>query len=166
MRYFTQIDCRSRRFKKKRGRKVSGFAFMNTRASVGPLFQDPDTGTGNSSLGGTDSGGQQGGDRSADEPSSPVPSPGGEHSRAASARGGSRVPCRRDGWAPSRHMPEHILVTTNDSRVRLYNTDDFEVNAKFKGFRNDKLQISASFSEDGKQVITGSEDGKVSERSG
>lgn len=67
----------------------------------------------------------------------------------------------RRGRGRGNHIPEQLLVTTNDSRLRLYNTDDFGMNAKYKGFSNDTLQITASFSEDGKQIISGSENGKV-----
>ncbi|CAN0438364.1 unnamed protein product [Discosporangium mesarthrocarpum] len=61
---------------------------------------------------------------------------------------------------------EEVLVTTNDSRLRLYNTEDFGMSAKYKGLSNDSLQIKASFSEDGQRIICGSENGKVSGRRG
>lgn len=172
MRYFTQIDCRNRGFNK-RPRKVTGLAFLSTRASDGSASKNPGTdagaGAGAGSLGGGDSVGKPSGDHSVDDSSSPVPSRGMEHSHATvaaaapAASGDARTPLnRRDGWTPGTHIPEQVLVTTNDSRIRLYNTDDFDMDAKYKGFRNERLQISACFSEDGKQVISGSEDGKVS----
>lgn len=52
-----------------------------------------------------------------------------------------------------------LLVTTNDSRIRLFNMSDFSVCAKFKGLVNDELQIRAVFSPDYEQIICGSENG-------
>lgn len=56
---------------------------------------------------------------------------------------------------------EQLLVTTNDSRIRLYQTDDYSMLCKYKGLTNDHMQIRASFSEDGNFVISGSENGNV-----
>lgn len=54
-----------------------------------------------------------------------------------------------------------ILITSNDSRVRLYNLRDRSLEIKFRGNENSSSQIRASFSDDGKYVICGSEDKKV-----
>lgn len=154
MRYFTQIECRNRRGTKKRGCKVSGFAFKRT--SVGSTdAAGTEVGADAGGVGGAGAGG--GGGRSspaAGRSTEPAMSPvfGGSVGRGAGGVGG--------GGAGS-HVPEQLLVTTNDSRLRLYNTDDFGMNAKYKGFANDTLQITATFSEDGKQIISGSENGKV-----
>ena len=51
-----------------------------------------------------------------------------------------------------------VLVTSNDSRIRLYNLRDQALEAKFRGNENTCSQIRASFSENGKHVICGSED--------
>lgn len=40
---------------------------------------------------------------------------------------------------------EHLLVTTNDSRTRLINTDDFSSTCKFKGVVNTRMQIRSTF---------------------
>ncbi|SCZ97886.1 BZ3500_MvSof-1268-A1-R1_Chr3-3g06434 [Microbotryum saponariae] len=53
---------------------------------------------------------------------------------------------------------ERLLVTSNDSRIRLYHTNDKAVEAKYAGHENTSSQIRASFSGDGKYVISGSED--------
>jgi len=55
------------------------------------------------------------------------------------------------------------LVTTNDSRIRLYTIKNYKISltAKYKGFKNNELQIAATFSDDGKYVIAGSEDGGI-----
>lgn len=54
-----------------------------------------------------------------------------------------------------------ILVTSNDSRVRLYNLRDKSLEMKFRGNENTCSQIHASFSDDARYVICGSEDRKV-----
>ncbi|KAK9469650.1 WD40-repeat-containing domain protein [Lipomyces arxii] len=54
-----------------------------------------------------------------------------------------------------------LLITSNDSRVRFYNMRDKSLESKLKGYENLCSQISASASEDGHYVISGSEDHKV-----
>lgn len=53
---------------------------------------------------------------------------------------------------------EKILITSNDSRVRLYNMKDKSLMFKYKGVENTNLQIKATFSDDGRYIISGSED--------
>jgi len=54
-----------------------------------------------------------------------------------------------------------ILVTSNDSRIRMYNFRDKCLETKFKGYKNTCSQIHATFSDDTKYIISGSEDRKV-----
>ncbi|MCJ1402742.1 hypothetical protein MMC11_005963 [Xylographa trunciseda] len=54
-----------------------------------------------------------------------------------------------------------LVVTTNDSRVRVYNLRDKGLELKLKGNENSSSQIRASFSDDARYVICGSEDKKV-----
>ena len=54
-----------------------------------------------------------------------------------------------------------LLITSNDSRIRMYNLRDRNLEVKFRGNENTCSQIRASFSDDGKYVICGSEDKKV-----
>ncbi|EAW13096.1 WD40 repeat domain-containing protein [Aspergillus clavatus NRRL 1] len=54
-----------------------------------------------------------------------------------------------------------LLITSNDSRIRLYNFRDRTLEAKFRGNENTCSQIRASFSDDGKYIICGSEDRKT-----
>uniref|UniRef100_A0A7R9YF60 Anaphase-promoting complex subunit 4 WD40 domain-containing protein n=2 Tax=Pinguiococcus pyrenoidosus TaxID=172671 RepID=A0A7R9YF60_9STRA len=55
----------------------------------------------------------------------------------------------------------HLLVSTNDNRLRLYDTGSFNQVGKFKGFTCEDLQLRASFSSNGSQIISASEDGKI-----
>lgn len=58
----------------------------------------------------------------------------------------------------SLHGETKLLITSNDSRIRLYNFRDRALVAKFRGNENTCSQIRASFSQDGQYVICGSED--------
>jgi hypothetical protein len=51
-----------------------------------------------------------------------------------------------------------ILVTSAESRVRMYNMRDKALEIKFKAHRAEEIPIRASFSDDGRYVICGSED--------
>lgn len=61
----------------------------------------------------------------------------------------------------STNMTNELLVSCNDSRIRLVNLDDFSVYSKLKGVQNTSMPIKATFSEDGKYVISGSDTGFV-----
>lgn len=50
-----------------------------------------------------------------------------------------------------------ILVTTNDSRIRLYDLRDLSLACKYKGCVNVSSQIRASVSHDNKYIVCGSE---------
>jgi len=54
-----------------------------------------------------------------------------------------------------------LLITSNDSRIRMYNLKDRNLETKFRGNENSCSQIHATFSDDGKYVICGSEDRRV-----
>lgn len=54
-----------------------------------------------------------------------------------------------------------ILITSNDSRIRLYNFRDKSLELKFRGNENNCSQIRASLSDDGRYVVCGSEDRKA-----
>jgi WD40 repeat protein len=68
------------------------------------------------------------------------------------------------GIEPMPGMPlgeERILVTTNDSRIWIINMKDKSFVYKYKGIENPVMQIKASFSDDGRYIICGSEDGCI-----
>lgn len=54
-----------------------------------------------------------------------------------------------------------LLITSNDSRVRMYNFRDKSLEVKFRGNENNCSQIRAAVSDDGKHVYCGSEDMKA-----
>ncbi|KAM0281809.1 hypothetical protein ACHAQH_003298 [Verticillium albo-atrum] len=54
-----------------------------------------------------------------------------------------------------------VLITSNDSRIRIYNMKDKMIDAKLKGHENQCSQIHADLSDDAKWVICGSEDKKT-----
>lgn len=53
---------------------------------------------------------------------------------------------------------DKLLVTSNDSRIRMYDLRDMDLTCKFKGAQIEQSQIRASFSPDGKHILCGSED--------
>ncbi|KAG8376889.1 hypothetical protein BUALT_Bualt09G0111000 [Buddleja alternifolia] len=55
--------------------------------------------------------------------------------------------------------PSEVLITSTESRVEIYNGS--ELTQKYRGSRNTSSQISASFTPDGKHIITASEDSHV-----
>eukprot|EP01080_Neovahlkampfia_damariscottae_P007493 gene7493-11816_t len=56
---------------------------------------------------------------------------------------------------------DQVLISTNDSRIRLYSLYDYSISCKYAGLSNQESQISGSFSHDGKFIISGSEDNSV-----
>ncbi|XP_078403077.1 WD repeat-containing protein 44 [Cetorhinus maximus] len=74
-----------------------------------------------------------------------------------STRGRNRVGRKITGIEP---LPgeNKILVTSNDSRIRLYDLRDLSISMKYKGYVNSSSQIKASFSHDYTYLISGSED--------
>ncbi|TKA67096.1 hypothetical protein B0A49_08652, partial [Cryomyces minteri] len=54
-----------------------------------------------------------------------------------------------------------VLISSNDSRVRMYNYRDKSPELKFTGNENNYSQIRATFSDDARYVICGSEDRKA-----
>ncbi|CAK7272936.1 hypothetical protein SEPCBS119000_005387 [Sporothrix epigloea] len=83
-----------------------------------------------------------------------------------SSRGRNAKGSKITGVAPivlpnSRAGDAAILVTSTDARLRLYNLRDKTLDCKFKGHEHASGQLAASFSDDGKHVIVGSEARKV-----
>ena len=80
---------------------------------------------------------------------------------ARSTRGKNKKGKKISGIEPGPGMSsDKVLVTSNDSRVRLYDLKDHSLKCKYRGMTNTSSQIKATFSPDGKTVVCGSEDHK------
>ncbi|OVA14741.1 WD40 repeat [Macleaya cordata] len=66
---------------------------------------------------------------------------------------------RITGFQFSPSDPSKLMVTSADSQIRIL--DGVKVISKYKGLRNSGSQISASFTLDGKHIISASEDSNV-----
>jgi WD40 repeat protein len=55
----------------------------------------------------------------------------------------------------------YVLISTNDSRIRLFSLENFELVQKYKGGKSEEFPLPASFSQNFGHVIRGSEDGQV-----
>jgi WD40 repeat protein len=51
-----------------------------------------------------------------------------------------------------------LLISSNDSRIRLYNLRDKSLEIKFKGHKSEERSIHATFSDDARYIVSGSED--------
>uniref|UniRef100_A0A8C4Q014 WD repeat-containing protein 44 n=1 Tax=Eptatretus burgeri TaxID=7764 RepID=A0A8C4Q014_EPTBU len=74
-----------------------------------------------------------------------------------STRGRNRVGRKITGIEPF-SAESKVLVTSNDSRIRLYDLRDLSLSIKYKGCLNNSSQIRAGFSHDCQYIISGSED--------
>ena len=82
--------------------------------------------------------------------------------RGANAKGSKITGIQAINIPPDNASGEvKLLISSNDSRVRLYHLRDKSLEVKFKGHTNDASQIRASFSDDARYVICGSEDRKA-----
>lgn len=50
---------------------------------------------------------------------------------------------------------DKLLVTSKDSRIRMYDLRDMEMTCKFKGAQINGVPARASFSPDGRHIICG-----------
>lgn len=83
-------------------------------------------------------------------------------SRGKNAKGSKITGIRTITFPPDDPDGEvKVLITSNDSRVRLYNLRDKNLEMKFRGHENTCSQIKASFSDDARYIICGSEDRKA-----
>ncbi|XP_077248524.1 uncharacterized protein LOC143888106 [Tasmannia lanceolata] len=84
-------------------------------------------------------------------------------------QGKKKSPCKRiTGFEFCPSDPRKIMVTSADSQVRILDVDvackdrdGVDVVCKYRGIRNAGSQISASFTRDGKHIISASEDSNV-----
>ncbi|KAK8101132.1 WD repeat-containing protein [Apiospora kogelbergensis] len=82
-------------------------------------------------------------------------------SRGKNAKGSKITGIQAMAFPPNDPNGEvKVLITSNDSRIRIYGLHDKLLDLKFKGHENTCNQIRASFSDDGNYIICGSEDRK------
>ncbi|GAB5034040.1 wd40-repeat protein [Nannochloropsis oceanica] len=137
MKYYTQVECRNRHGALKGGKKVTGLCYDTSsqhKAAAAAASLSSLSTFGPSTTGGNNT-------NSSSSSSSSVVSSTGILAGGAGS--------------------EQLLITTNDSRLRLYQTEDYSMLCKYKGLTNDHMQIKATFSEDGEYVISGSENGQI-----
>jgi WD40 repeat protein len=82
--------------------------------------------------------------------------------RGQNAKGSKITGIQATYWPPGSENGEvKLLVSSNDSRLRVYNMKDKSLEMKFKGHENNCSQIRAAFADSTGHVICGSEDRKA-----
>ncbi|CAF1455193.1 unnamed protein product [Adineta ricciae] len=79
-------------------------------------------------------------------------------SRSHRSRKKRRKPYKITGIESMNSNNSKVLITSNDSRIRLYDIRTKEIERKYRGYSNQSSQIRASFSSDDRYIISGSED--------
>ncbi|KAJ5496734.1 hypothetical protein N7463_008721 [Penicillium fimorum] len=82
----------------------------------------------------------------------------GRNSKGSKITGIDTMRVPRDDAKDDTESDIKLLVTSNDSRIRLYDFNSRLLEAKFRGNENTCSQIRATFTNDGKYIICGSED--------
>lgn len=137
--YEAQVDVKNKRGQHARGKKVTGLYFAPTSASSSGAGG---AGSNKSGVSGSTTG--------------RISTSHGA-SMSSIGRGGGNVSSTANLAAAAAASSGSLLITSNDSRVRLY--DGYTLRAKYKGHSNKSTQIKASFSPKGDYVICGSDDG-------
>ncbi|KAL5115549.1 hypothetical protein ACEQ8H_006525 [Pleosporales sp. CAS-2024a] len=82
--------------------------------------------------------------------------------RGQNAKGSKITGIHATYWPPGSESGEvKLLISSNDSRLRLYNMKDKSLEMKFKGHENNCSQIRGTFADSGGHIICGSEDRKA-----
>ncbi|KAF1949663.1 WD40 repeat-like protein [Byssothecium circinans] len=82
--------------------------------------------------------------------------------RGQNAKGSKITGIQTKTWSTGRDKGDvKILVTSNDSRVRVYSLRDNSLEMKFRAHENACSQIRATFTDDTEHIICGSEDRKA-----
>jgi len=82
--------------------------------------------------------------------------------RGQNAKGSKITGIQATHWPPGKENAElKLLVSSNDSRLRIYNMKDKTLEMKFRGHENNCSQIRASFADSSDHIICGSEDRKA-----
>lgn len=82
--------------------------------------------------------------------------------RGQNAKGSKITGIQAVHWPPGSTTGDvKLLITSNDSRVRVYGFREKNLEMKFRGHENNCSQIRATFAEDTEHIICGSEDRKA-----
>ncbi|KAF2011526.1 WD40 repeat-like protein [Aaosphaeria arxii CBS 175.79] len=82
--------------------------------------------------------------------------------RGQNAKGSKITGIQALHWPPGKEKGEvKLLISSNDSRLRLYNLRDKALEMKFRGHENNCSQIKARVADDTGHIICGSEDRKA-----
>ncbi|KAI4617588.1 uncharacterized protein J4E87_008224 [Alternaria ethzedia] len=82
--------------------------------------------------------------------------------RGQNAKGSKITGIQATYWPPGSESGEmKLLVSSNDSRLRIYNMKDKTLEMKFRGHENNCSQIRATFADSSGHIICGSEDRKT-----
>lgn len=82
--------------------------------------------------------------------------------RGQNAKGSKITGIQATYWPPGSESGEiKLLISSNDSRLRLYNFRDKSLEMKFRGHENNCSQIRGGFADSSGHVICGSEDRKA-----
>ena len=82
--------------------------------------------------------------------------------RGQNAKGSKITGLQATYWPPgSEHGEVKLLVSSNDSRIRIYNMKDKSLDMKFRGHENNCSQIRAAFVDSSGHIVCGSEDRKT-----
>lgn len=82
--------------------------------------------------------------------------------RGQNAKGSKITGIQATYWPPGSESGEiKLLISSNDSRLRVYNMRDKSLEMKFRGHENNCSQIRAGISDSSEHIICGSEDRKT-----
>jgi WD40 repeat protein len=82
--------------------------------------------------------------------------------RGQNAKGSKITGIQATYWPPGSDSGEvKLLISSNDSRLRVYNLKDKSLEMKFRGHENNCSQIRAAFADSSGHIICGSEDRKA-----
>ena len=147
LKYYTQIACRNRSGKHRQGKKVTGISFVRAErddwlsTNANPATTAPD--------------------REDSESGHSIAKKLSHSGRGVAARLSTTLRGSGAKAPDALRYTERMLVSTNDSRLRLYNLNDFCLIRKYKGHSNLSMQIRARVSESGSHIACGSETGQV-----
>jgi WD40 repeat protein len=136
LKYYTQVACKNRSGKYSKGAKVTGISFVREERDDWPEVK------------------QKFVSESAEADDNHASLSESLSRRILALRGS---PSNTE----SLRFTERMLVSTNDSRVRLFGLNDFCLVRKYKGHINCSMQIRARLSESGSHLACGSESGHV-----